>query len=52
MPLPKPPAKPATILELDEQALRRARRKSSASIKAPAPAPISTPADTKKEKAG
>src|SRR5690606_26754369 len=36
MPLPKPPAKPATILELDEQALRRARRKSSASIKAPA----------------
>ena len=32
MPLPKPPARPATILELDEQALRRARRKSSASI--------------------
>src|SRR5690606_23193910 len=34
MPLPKPPARPATILELDEQALRRVRRKSSAAIKA------------------
>ncbi len=36
MPLPKPPARPATILELDEQALKRVRRKSSAIVRAAA----------------
>ncbi len=44
MPLPKPPARPATILELDEQTLRRVRRKSSEIVKAAAGKSADAPA--------